>query len=226
MHGIKGKVGEEGFVLMLLDECASFRSESIRKVFALRAIGKLWITVGDEVFSGSVRPAPFPAAFVDIKTLVFGIKALGAEMPFPGEKGGIAVLLQCFGKGLLLQGKMLAIACREQRLIFCPVVLDIVGLGGAKPVGGIEAGGVFPGHDGSTGGAADGAGSVGIGESHALFGKVVEVGCLVERAAVAPEVSPAQVVGEDKEEIERIGILCGEEVIASQEGGGSGSGSV
>jgi hypothetical protein len=81
------------------------------------------------------------------------------------------------------------------------------------------------GEDGGTRRAADGAGGVGLREAHPLAREGVEVGCLDDRMAVAAEVAPAEVVGEEHEDVRRAGgggVDATDEQSEEGEGGGTG----
>ena len=71
-------------------------------------------------------------------------------------------------------------------------------------VGGCEsnAGWSLSGENAGAGGRAERAGRVGAGEGHATFGETFDVRSFVELApSVESRVSPAQIVGDDKNDI-------------------------
>jgi hypothetical protein len=57
------------------------------------------------------------------------------------------------------------------------------------------------GHQGATGGSADGAARVAIGEADALGSETVEVRRLDDFLAIATEVAVTEIVGEDEEDV-------------------------
>ena len=64
-----------------------------------------------------------------------------------------------------------------------------------------SAGGVLTGQDARARRGAQRAGGIGLRESDAAGGQPVEVGRLMILAAEAGEVAPAQVVGEDQDDV-------------------------
>ena len=60
---------------------------------------------------------------------------------------------------------------------------------------------ILAGEDTGSRGAAHLAGGVAAGELHALPGKPVEMRTLVEGRALVAEIAPAEVIGEDKDDV-------------------------
>ncbi|MDX2151639.1 MAG: hypothetical protein SFV54_12955 [Bryobacteraceae bacterium] len=69
---------------------------------------------------------------------------------------------------------------------------------------------VEAGHQAAAGRRADGAAGVGLGEAHAFGGHAVEVRGLNVSLAVAADVSPGEVIGEDEDDIRLGAGLCRE----------------
>ena len=71
VHGVEGKVGEEGLVFVFLDEAGGFLSEANGQGFASRAAREFWVCIRGEK---ATRRASSPmAALVDLKAVVFGV---------------------------------------------------------------------------------------------------------------------------------------------------------
>ncbi len=68
-------------------------------------------------------------------------------------------------------------------------------------IGQVQPGGVFARHQRGPGGRTDGCRRVGVGEADALGGQAVDVGRLVIGASVGRGLRPAQVVGQDKNDV-------------------------
>ena len=73
-----------------------------------------------------------------------------------------------------------------------------------NPIVDAEASGGAAGQHTAARGAANGSGSVGIGEFHALGGELVEVRRLDDRVAEAGEVAIAEIVTEDDDDVLRL----------------------
>ena len=123
--------------------------------------------------------------------------ALAAEVPLADECGGVAGLPERRGEGDFVERELLLEARPGERLVR-PV-------GPArKPVGDAEPGRRLAGEQRRAGRRADGGGGVGVGEAQAGFRHRVERGGAVVLAAVAAEVGPAEVVGEDDDDVEAL----------------------
>ena len=71
VHGVEGKVGEEGLVFVFLDEARSFLGEANGQGFASRAAGEFWVCIRGK--KAARRASPPMAALVDLKAVVFGV---------------------------------------------------------------------------------------------------------------------------------------------------------
>ena len=115
------------------------------------------------------------------------VKEGEADVPFTDEGGCVAVFLEHGGKGE-------AIFFDETRAS---------GAGEDSFHAGSE--GHASGEDAVAGGRADGGGAVSVGKAKAFAGELVDVGCGDFRlVVVAAEVSIAEVVGEDEEDVGEI----------------------
>ena len=156
------------------------------------------------------------AALVFVVALVLGPEAfLGAEVPLAGEEGGVAGVFQGFGDGDLFERQAFQILGGEQFAILLREAREragLVGLRAAEEVGVARACGILAGLNAGARRRAHRAGGIGAGETHAARGEGVEVRRLVERAAVTAEITLAEIVGEDEDEVERLvgGVGLGE----------------
>jgi len=115
------------------------------------------------------------------------------EVPLADARGRVAGGFELFGQGDLLEGQELL-----------PVGDLQPGLGSlvsGDPVGQVEAGGVFAGQQGGPGGRADRASRVTVREADAVLGELVDMGRLVELAAVAGEVGLPHVIHENHDDV-------------------------
>ena len=105
MDGVEGEVGEEGLVLVRLDESRRLAAKPFVKVFAGWAVLDLGIAVGGEILFPAVGTTAPAAADVDVEAVVFREMTFRPEMPFPGEEGGVAVFPEglCKGGGAVRQ---------------------------------------------------------------------------------------------------------------------------
>jgi hypothetical protein len=143
--------------------------------------------------------AELAAPDVDIETLLFGKKAFAAEVPFANESSPVAGLFQCLGEGNLLQ-RQLADDARPFQLLIRTIAAP------RQPIGEAKAGGIFPRENTRASWRTDGARGVGLGESHGAGRETVEVGGLVEGAAVTPKVAPAQIIRQDENNVGPMGF--------------------
>ena len=77
----------------------------------------------------------------------------------------------------------------------------IVAIVPCDPVGEMKSRRVTATENGGTAGRANRAGGVAIGEAHAVLGKLVDLGCLVECGTVTAEIPPTQVIDEEENEV-------------------------
>ena len=91
-------------------------------------------------------------------------------------------------------------------------ILGDVGDGGVELVGeGLNAGqvGVEPGHDDAAAGGADGVGDEAVGKAHAAGGEAIDVGGLIDLAAVGADGVGGVVVRHDEEDVGSAGGRLG-----------------
>ena len=129
-----------------------------------------------------------------------------AVVPFAEVSGGVARLLEEAGEGGNGGVEKVGYASAE-----------VVGFG-FKVAADAMAGWKMAGCEGGTTGRADGAADVGLCEEGALGGEAVEVGRFDLAVAVATEGSPAEVVGEDEEDVGAGRELDGGEEVAAGHG--------
>jgi hypothetical protein len=206
VDGVEGEVGEETTVFVGFDESASLRGEAIWQVLAFWAVGQAGVVIGDKVFAAPIRAAAIDAAEVVIEALIFWPETLGAEMPFASEEGGVTGGFHGLGQGGRVECEAVGVGGGEQRGVAFPFVW----LGGTDVVGDAGAGGPLASHDAGASGGADGAGGVAIRKQSAVFGHLIDIGRLVKRAAVAPEVALAEVIDQEEDDVGRGGGSGGE----------------
>ena len=143
------------------------------------------------------------AALVDVKALILRPKAFVAEMPFAGEKRGVAVFLERLGEGEFFKLQLARVRRGQQARVAAPRLSG----SGADVIGHARPRGIAPGHDASTRGAADRAGGVGAGELHARSRKPIAIGCVVKGATEGFQVAPPEIIDEKKDKVERLGFL-------------------
>ena len=70
-----------------------------------------------------------------------------------------------------------------------------------NPIGDVHTHRMAAGHDAGARRAADGAGGVSLRKAHTALGQAIDIGGLVKLAAIGPDVCPAHVVHEKKQEV-------------------------
>ena len=151
------------------------------------------------------------AADVDVKTLVSWPMALVSEMPFAGEKSLVTVALERFGERNFLVRKVGAISGSDER-----IAGGLAGLPG-NPIGDVHPHRMAAGQNPRARGAANGTRRVPLRERHPAGGEPVDVGRLMNLAAVDPNVSPAHVIDEEEKKIGLLGSLCVKETTEDTE---------
>ena len=109
-----------------------------------------------------------------------------AEAPLAEEAGGVADALENFGDG--------GVVCKEAFAVAAVGVAADAGMAGVEAL-----------HEAGSGWRADRVAGVGVGEAHAFGCDAVDVGGEDVFLTVAAEVAPAQVVGEDKDDVGAVG---------------------
>lgn len=180
---------------MGFDKGSRLVTKSCWKVFANRSIFHAGIVVWGE--ESSWWAAFVVATDIVIETVVVGVRAFAAEVPFTGEKSGIARLFERFCEGRFLVWQVVIVGRGKQLCVACPRFA----FGGPNVIRDVDASRIFSGHEAGSGRAADLASGVTLGESRAFAGDAVDVRAFVERAAFAAQVAPAEIVGEYEEDI-------------------------
>ena len=101
MDRVEGEHQQEWLVGALAEKAHGFVGKPSRKVLLLGAIAQLGIVIGREVPSG--RGTLFVSADVDVIALLFGVKALAAEMPLASKERFVPLLRQHLRQSFFLQ---------------------------------------------------------------------------------------------------------------------------
>ena len=137
------------------------------------------------------------AAFVDLESMMLGLRSIAPEMPLAGEEGAVAAFPEGFGHGDGLSRKVVSVFWRENAVVALPLRTG----GCPNPIRNADAGRVLPAHDGSAGGRANLAGRVAIDEAHPRLGKSIDVGSLVKGGTLDGEVFDAKIIGENENDV-------------------------
>ena len=165
-----------------------------------RTVAQVGIAVRREVVVAAPRTAVLPAALVLVKALVLRPKALRSHVPLASEERGVPALPERFGHGDLFERHPVRVAGRQQHGVAVPL-FRLVAPARADVVGDAQANRVLAGHNAGAGRGADRTGGVGLGEAGAGLRQPVDVGRFVELAAVAAEVTPAEIVGQEEDDV-------------------------
>ena len=128
--------------------------------------------------------------------MMLRIIGASAEMPLADVPCCIAHFLQTGSQAFFFQGQVIYIRCLDET----PVARMCAG-GEGNEIGDANSCGILTGKDARARRRADRACGVGIREPHSRGCQSVNVGRLVERAAVASQVAPFHVVDEDEDDV-------------------------
>ena len=188
------KKGEGIVAVLMKGEAVFIEPESV--VFSIRGEAREPVRLG-RFGNSPVRAGP-------IEALVFRLRkgvVIDRHVPFSGVPGGVASLLESFGKGHFAR-RHAATVPRG----YHGVGGEVVGRGrvAADNVGLLRTGRMVPAHDGAARGCAGGSGRVGLPEFDAFLRESIEIRCLHGRWVidiVALHILPAEVIGEDEDDI-------------------------
>ena len=201
MHIVKPVAHEERLVLVCLDELPALRRQPVGEVLAIRAVGQLRIAVGREILLPAVRAAAVESALVHIEALRLREKLLAAEMPFARVHRGVTSGLEHLGQRGFFKRELLGVGCGQQ----LRRALPLVRLRGADVIRHACPLRPASGEQRCARGRTHRAGRIRLRELHPLLRHAVEMRRVVERAAVAPEVALAQIVGEEDDDVGPLG---------------------
>ena len=128
-----------------------------------------------------------------------------AQMPFASEEIGVARVAHCFGDGDFLQRQVIGIRCAEQFAVAMP----------AEKIRDVDPRRILAGHDARARRRTNAARRVSRGEAHPAFRQPVEHRRLVELAAITAEIHPAEIIGQNKDDV-RLACRFGRREFAKQ----------
>ena len=194
VDGVIRLVEEERLITAGIDEFQGFVGQPIREIVALLGAGQVHL-VGQKI--PARRRAAGSAGNVDVEALVLRVIRLSAEVPFADAGGDVAGRLQRFRDRDFFQRQLLRVrGIQKFRGGRAAAV---------QPDGEIQPGRILARMDTCPRRRTDAAGRIRVGEPHALPGQPIQVGSPVDAIAVAAQIGPAQVVGEDEDDVRRRG---------------------
>ena len=116
-----------------------------------------------------------------------------AQVPLPETRSGVADGLENLGKCCFFKGQVLLPLRLPQSLVWIAATCNKISQ--------VQPSGVLARHNAGPRRRANRTCSIRIGEFHPLFGQTIDIRALVEIAAVATQLGPAKIIGEDKEKI-------------------------
>ena len=169
-------------------------------MLAIRPVEQVRIPVRCEVVSASPRTAVLVTAYIAVEALIHRPEALGAQVPFACEKRCVAGLRHGFCQGELLQRHAVRVFGWQQRRVALPR-FRLVASARADVVGDPKANRVLSREDAGTGRRADRARCIRLREARARGRQAINVRGFVERASIAAEVAPPEVVREEEHDV-------------------------
>ena len=193
---VVAEIKKERLVLVSFDEFDCFQIQAVGEVLLVAEAVLGEVEPADRLGAKDIRPEIRSVA--DALDLASGIpvKAVGSrpdfklgllvfvssEVPLTRHASGVAVASQDFGQGDVTDGK---------------------GVGGIRPqvVEYADSRGVLTGQERGPVRRADGSCCVGVCKANALLGQFVEVGGFVKGVPVASEFGPAEIIGENEDDV-------------------------
>ena len=203
MHRVKGKVSEEGLVLVLLDEIGGFLAEAKSQGFSGGSGFEVGVLPGRE--KASSWTAHIPSSPVNLEAVVGGPGTFRAEVPLSCKEGFVSSIFHGFRERDFRGPKVALVFGRKMAVVPAPLGPGFSGRV-SDPGGDSMIGWIFPGENACPGGAANLAGGVPASEFHAFFGDTIDIGAFVEFGALVTEVVSTHVVDQNKEHIGFLGF--------------------
>ena len=166
-------------------------------MFAIGSVGQAGVAVGRKVLLAAVGSAAVDAAPIHIEALIFRPEPFRTEMPFTGQEGRVTAGLQCLGQRRLVQRQPVGIRCRQ----VAGIALPFLGLGRADVIRDTRPLRPFAREQARARRRTDRTGGICASEPGSIPRHAVEVRCLVKGAAVAAEIAPAQIVGQEQDDV-------------------------
>ena len=192
------QVNEEWLVLVRFNELDGFVGQAIRKELSGRPVLQVGIFVRREITCRGTARNPRDAK---IESKMFRSRFRPAQMPFADARGHIPGRLEPLRNGCLTGRQAFRPIRRRQKFRVREFFTGNV-------VGDVQTRRVFAGEERRAGWRAERCGGVSLGESHSLAREPVNVRCFVKWAAITAQPGPAEVIGEDENEI-KSGFLFG-----------------
>ncbi len=136
-------------------------------------------------------------AYIDIETMIFGIRTLTSQMPFAGHKRFITVGFQCFGQSNIFFGQLPYVLGRK-KLGMSSHLAPLFSTSFTNPIGYSVAGGKLACHNAGTGRTGHLTGCISLGKPHAITGDSIDIGRFIITAARTCQISPAKVISQNK----------------------------
>ena len=181
-----GEIEKKRLILALPHEIQCHGSQAIGKVLVLLALDLQTLHPVRRVVS-SLRAAPVPLWDLNVKPLIQRTRLDIAKVPFTKDSRTVALCLEGFRQGDLLQRQSLKFLGAEE-------TLEIKFPTAREPIGKVQSTRVLAGHDACSRGRTDVAGRVGVRKANPLLGETINVRRLVEGTAKTGDVPPAHIV--------------------------------
>ena len=198
MHGVKGKVGEEGLVLVLLDEIGGFLTEAKGEGFSAGSGFEVGVLPGRE--KASSWTAHIPSSPVNLEAVVGGPGTFRAEVPLSRKEGFVARILHGFCERNFGRAEVTLVFGRKMTVMSAPLGPGFSG-GIPNPGSNPMIGGIFAGEDACPGGTTNLAGGVSAGEFHAFVGDTIDIGTFIKNRALITQVPGTHVIHQNEEHI-------------------------
>ena len=205
MGGEGPVVDKKWTVLVLANKLRHLTSHALLKLLARLSGEQRYILHVPRIHVAMARAGHIPTGNVQIEAVILGGIGRKTDMPFAEMRRGIAGLAQELGVGrefrVQTRGRTHALGPRPGWPgAGQPGLEDFLA---RMPDRGVEAGAlrIKPGQQACPRGRTARVGCIGMDEAHAARGQAVNVRRLKKRAAKRAGITPAQIVGKDKNDV-------------------------